>query len=489
MRDRWCGIVLVCLLALSLIGGGTPSASGVSLLTAQGASAQVLGPSDAIISAVAVSPYWPADATILAIRTGQSDFRSDLVRSRDGGRTWERLPGPDEEFAPFMLGIPYFGFAPTDGEAQALFLMTPRINARAILYRSEDLGGRWTNVLEMVLPGKLILSPAFASDHVALVVADGSLYRSRDRGASWQVVPLADRLVLSAAFSPAFRVDRTIFVSMEFDEHRADEATDGVLVSTDGGETWMPSARGLEVEPNRYGTVAAITVSPTFAVDATVYAIATAFAPECRLPRRCRRDSHVVRSRDRGQSWEPVLQLGDASAMSFVRYGQGIALSTDYARDGFALVNAPHLAGSGSIAGCSVFGTHDGGDTWTGGVISGGGSASGDACQSLRLHGASGGLASVVVNRSGRLRYSIGGEPWSHTSLDSVPLRTTDRQRLSIDPILVPLVAEPGANRPARQSVDESQGQAVISTPTSFTLFGGGVNGIGIVTYAYLRDL
>jgi hypothetical protein len=46
--------------------------------------------------------------------------------------------------------------------------------------------------------------------------------------------------------------------------------------------------------------------------------------------------------------------------------------------------------------------------------------------------------------------------------------------------------ADFGANRPSRSDVGESQGQTVISSSTVFTLFGGGVDGIGIVTY--LRD-
>jgi photosystem II stability/assembly factor-like uncharacterized protein len=499
MRGRQRFMVLVCFIALSLFGGGTPSASGPSLLNAQGASAQVLGPSDAIISAVAVSPYWPADGTILAVRSAQRDFRSDLVRSGDGGRTWERLPGPEQdEFAPWRTGIPYFGFAPTDGEARTLFLMSPSAGPRTVLYRSEDRGSRWTNVLELERTGRpgssegsgqtehrLILSPAFAVDQIALVVAAGSMYRSTDGGVSWQKVSFVDRPVMSAAFSPDFRVDRTVFVSTQFDDHRRDEATDAVLISTDGGETWTASARGLEVEPNRYGTVAAITVSPTLAVDATVYAVATAFAPGCRPPSRCRWDSHVVRSHDRGQSWEPVLQLQDASASSGFRYGQGIALSADYATDGFALVNAPHLAGSGAIGGCSVFRTRDGGDTWAGGTISSAVSGSGGRCEGLTLYGGEDGLAFVFVGgqAGSPSRYSIGGESWTGFSVDSVPLEITDRQRLSIDLTMVPLVPDPGANRLLRGEVSEPQRRTVISTPTTLTLFVGGVNGISVITY------
>src|SRR4051812_37543438 len=41
------------------------------------------------VTAVGVSPNWPEDRFILAAR------KIDLVRSFDGGTTWERLPLPD----------------------------------------------------------------------------------------------------------------------------------------------------------------------------------------------------------------------------------------------------------------------------------------------------------------------------------------------------------------------------------------------------------
>jgi hypothetical protein len=482
---------------VSLAGGAAKGQSPDALpidpnFPTQSTSAQVeVRSSDAVIMATAVSPYWPADGTIIAVRTGPTDHRSDIVRTRDGGHTWERLPGPEQDdFAPRFTGIPYFGFVPTDGQARTLLLMSPGVGAATVLYRSDDLGNRWTNVLELRSPGPLLLSPSFTVDQVALVVSDGTLYRSNDGGASWRMVPAADQPVLSAAFSPDFRVDRTIFVSTRFNAQRQDAATNAILISTDGGETWMPSAGGLEAEPNRYGMVGAVTVSPTFALDATVYAIATIFAPECRPQSRpqspCRRDSHVVRSRDRGQSWEPVLQLGDVSEQS-VRFGQGVALSEAYARDGFALVNAPRLGLSGVINGCSLFRTHDGGNTWEGGIVSSGTTAGtpglGARCERLELYGGEDGLAFVDVGYTAGTLYSIGGESWSRFSRESLPFEITDHQRIPIDPTLVPSVPQTGANRRFRQQVQKFQRRMLTLTPTTLTLVGGSVNVINIVTY------
>jgi photosystem II stability/assembly factor-like uncharacterized protein len=395
-------LVLACVLAL-VLGGitGTPSAwSDEQPPTGEAAPWQALGPCGVLVVAIAVSPNWLSDRTLLAARAGPRDSRSDLVRSRDGGRTWERLPGPENpEFVTRSIGIPFFGFAPGERDARTLFLLSdePGISGRSILYRSEDTGEHWRRVLDTEWGGRLVLSPDFESDRTALMVGGGALYHSTDRGMTWQTNPQADRYVLDAAFSPDFRLDRTIFLSTGYDGGRASAATGAVLLSVDGGETWAVSTDGLDVEPHRYGTVESLRVSPTFSVDSTAYVVSTSFDPATCPPRgyRCPRDSQLFRSSDRGATWESVLSLAEPDRSAQVRYGRDVALSAGYATDGYALFTTVHLSGNGGVAGCTIYRTQDGGNTWSQAQFVYASIVGGGACDRMHLIGGSNGLAMV----------------------------------------------------------------------------------------------
>lgn len=97
------------------------------------------------------------------------------------------------------------------------------------------------------------VSPNYLQDGICLAAQQSGLFRSADRGASWQSVypTLAQAETIAthaAAFSPDFTHDQTIFAAVQ----------GGIWRSTDGGDHWQshalpappPVACGLSVSPN-----------------------------------------------------------------------------------------------------------------------------------------------------------------------------------------------------------------------------------------------
>src|SRR5919202_299666 len=66
------------------------------------------------VDALAVSPDWPTEKLLLGARNRTQDHAADLVRTRDGGRTWEALPSPAERLVAILL-------APTPGGVPIAF--------------------------------------------------------------------------------------------------------------------------------------------------------------------------------------------------------------------------------------------------------------------------------------------------------------------------------------------------------------------------------
>jgi hypothetical protein len=136
----------------------------------------------------------------------------------------------------------------------------------------------------------LAISPAFGSDSTlfAGTIGDG-VFRSTDAGDSWERASPAVRVIPSAtgsetetirglAISPTFSKDGTIFAAT---------SVDGVLRSTDGGDSWYQVIKGL-ADPS----VATLAISPTFDQDSTLFAGT--------------RGGGVFRSTDGGDSWQQV---------------------------------------------------------------------------------------------------------------------------------------------------------------------------------------
>ncbi|MBP1468741.1 hypothetical protein EYB53_023705 [Candidatus Chloroploca sp. M-50] len=193
---------------------------------------------------IAISPNFAVDRTLLVAANGK------LFRSRNAGNSWQ----------PLELSIGNID----DGEGQAAFapnyatspvIVAASRNTNGIIL-SNDSGDTWTpsnQGLAALDIHALAASPDFTNDGIMLAGAGINLYRTNDRGVSWQQV--LQGFVFgynSLAFSPDFANDRTVYAT-----------SSGLLRSSDGGLTWQ----GVDTPPfpNSAGTAGRVEPSTTFA--------------------------------------------------------------------------------------------------------------------------------------------------------------------------------------------------------------------------------
>jgi hypothetical protein len=245
--------------------------------------------------------------------------------------------------------------------------------------------------------------------------ANGSLFRTRDDGATWSTVN-------SWPLNAALNVSHTLFVAVD----QNGSAGLGVWRSSDEGQTWQPASHGL--------TDLAITrlaASPDFARDDTLFALSK---------------RSVFRSTDRGTTWTPLADRYAPLLKDLTMSFNAIALSPDFAHDITLLLG--HSSG--------LWRSADRGETWA--AINGGPAATRLAYTpdgSIVLAAASdgvhrstdGGLTWQAFNAGLDLSNSTVGEVQINdreavvlvTSFDQpgavyrLPLNETTWQRLSID--------------------------------------------------------
>jgi len=146
-----------------------------------------------------------------------------------------------------------------------------------------------TDRFDWILP-----SPNFAQDRTLLAYVNQRLVRSTDDGETWQDVSggiptlsgYPPRFV--ALFSPNYANDRTIWAGA----FAGDSHGEGIWVSTDGGDTWQDSSRGL-LSLRVYRLIN----SPNFVNDHTLLAYAHEHNGKA-----------LYRSTDAGQTWQLVLR-------------------------------------------------------------------------------------------------------------------------------------------------------------------------------------
>lgn len=196
--------------------------------------------------------------------------------------------------------------------------------------RSLDHGQTWTTLAgaeTIPLVTALVPSLNFSTDHCLFIGTTSGCYRTTGDEAACQLA-LAGVQVLAAAVVPDVESVSethgsglgTIFLGTE---------SDGVVRSSDGGNTWGAANAGLLDL-----SVLALAFSPTFAQDRTGFA-ATA--------------SGLYRTRNGGRAWRAIDLHEDEIAI------QSLAVSPSFASDGLLL------------AGTEEHGLHrsaDGGSTW-----------------------------------------------------------------------------------------------------------------------------
>jgi len=162
-------IILVFLIIISMILMPSTGMAGIDSWT------QLGGPGGGKINAVAVSPDFVADSTILA------GTNAGIFKSTDGGISWNSS----------------------------------------------------SNGLESPGTYALAFSPDFASDSTVFVGTSSGIFKSTDGGASWSVLNLggvSNNYDSPVTVSPNYVADQTVLVGQTYDK--------GVIKSTDGGVSW-----------------------------------------------------------------------------------------------------------------------------------------------------------------------------------------------------------------------------------------------------------
>ncbi len=392
-----------------------------------------LGPVSPVpIERIAPAADWPTDLAILAVR------RDDLVRTSDGGATWEAIPTTLPRSGSRIAVSALILARQADGARVAL-AVTPEG-----IFRSPDFGSSWGLVLPYEkATGQLSISPTFTRDGTAFYVQDGSVFRSVDYGVRWEPVdPAPGWMVQSLAISPAFATDHTVFAAtspvgvvfdtvrighrldttlplVEDDEPEAANEVDlgpGVLRSTDGGATWSPMAEGLEHQGLPFTAVRRLTISPTFAVDQTLFAVGAGpaktlpyFNVEIPVARMA-----LFRSADGGASWTLSHDLGSGAG------GRGVevALSPFFAADGMGFFASFSAPSSPASSGCTVWSTTNAGASWA----VDGRRGSYESCSNLAVGGVPGAVLMVVSKTGLEQRLIVSGKSITAPPPTGVPM-------------------------------------------------------------------
>jgi photosystem II stability/assembly factor-like uncharacterized protein len=175
------------------------------------------------------------------------------------------------------------------------------------LYRSEDRGATWQSAYDSLLlqhpllTTAVAISPDFEHDANVFVGVGGGILRSADGGRNWQIVrvPQPPPIISSLLVSPNYFHDGMIF---------AGTMEDGVLFSSDRGYSWSAWNFGL-LDLN----ILCMALSPDFSNDETLFVGV---------------QSGIFRSTNGGRAWREVnLSFGYDAVLS-------LAISPGFAKDG-----------------------------------------------------------------------------------------------------------------------------------------------------------
>jgi len=242
------------------------------------------------ISDIKFSPSYPEDRTVF------SGARAFLLKSTDGGTSWEQIPLRHDNWRKNIvgklsaLGIPrkhferyltvadirkvyptFIALSPDYSTDKTVFFGT-RLHG---MYRSEDGGHNayniWQNAEGAIT--SIAVSPNFLKDHTLFifVLGDG-IYKSTDRGDSWRRIvnglafaadnsaamkELLEHHDFSIGFSPGYSTDNTLYAAGPV----------GLFKSTDQGENWVELDDNIIAPaPN----ILAMDISPGHAHDHTL---------------------------------------------------------------------------------------------------------------------------------------------------------------------------------------------------------------------------
>jgi photosystem II stability/assembly factor-like uncharacterized protein len=304
------------------------------------------------------------------------------MRSRDGGTHWEHVTGapaeqsaddadsdaPQERLFGTALDVPLI--APAYAGATPVFVFGGMPDS-ASLYRSTDAGTSWQVVRSGLDRPRLVLSPNFERDgRIWLIDRKGKLSWSPDGGTTWlQVEAPLGLAVRQLLVSPNVANDRMLF-AVAGDPSVAEKEDGRLLVSADYGDSWTETRLSLGDGTPILGRIKLLTVSPTFATDATLLALVQPHVDDP-SPFYVSNIAPVIGdlyvSGDAGASWQaygpPPSHPNARSGRDESPEADSIALSPLYALDGTAVVSLEDQGG-GAVIICTTYRTSDAGATW-----------------------------------------------------------------------------------------------------------------------------
>lgn len=222
----------------------------------------------------------PSDPQVIYCGTGEANMSADsypgdgVYRTSNGGKSWRRLASSAKNAVPPRIGV----IAVDPSDAQHLLLGGIGYGRLAAehdtggLYESKDRGATWAR-LNLANGGNywchsIVFDPATAGRVFIDVTAQGAasgLYRSDDSGASWQQLtkglPPSDRMGRATlAIAPSNPKVLYAFVADEQSE-QADLML-GVFKSTNGGNSWTNVAGKHFAKERQIGYGNTIAVHP-----------------------------------------------------------------------------------------------------------------------------------------------------------------------------------------------------------------------------------
>lgn len=203
-----------------------------------------------------------AEAWVLALRY-PSPGRARLFHTVDSGQTWTDVPGPFNDQGKGVQNIHFFN------AAEGVIFGSPRTGSPAVdmikIYRTADGGDSWQELFDPQVPVPIegdsyfLLSGndtyAAVSDSLWFVTTQNNVYRTADRGATWQrfSTGLQGSSTVAGLASVAFR-DALNGMVVSFQPQQA-------AVTANGGSSWTevaapaaPTARCVQHIPGTAGT-------------------------------------------------------------------------------------------------------------------------------------------------------------------------------------------------------------------------------------------
>ncbi|MDJ0632044.1 MAG: hypothetical protein QNJ34_02525 [Xenococcaceae cyanobacterium MO_188.B29] len=291
------------------------------------------------IVALDLSPEYTQDST-MAIGT----YIWGSYLSNDRGETWKPINKGLEEIQRIkkqtgVARVFEMVFSPNYASDQTIFT-----NTWYGLFKSTDRGKSWdSRYWEQIQPkdkpwwsrasqgATIAISPNFKEDStIYLGTMDGHILKSTDGGINFSLVSQLDRDVISLAISPDFANDQTLYAGIP----------NGIYKSINSGFDWQPASNGIAwldgLDEDKEGTVK-LAISSSYRINKTIF-VGTA--------------GGVFKTTNGGQNWQQLVDTGYGDD----GYIEGIALSPDFLKDGTLMV---------SVRGKGLFKSVDAGKTFT----------------------------------------------------------------------------------------------------------------------------